>query len=166
MCSHRIEYSSICAHAPRKRQKFRGLLGSSGMRGKVSRFFPSPPSYIHGFPTLQNSYECFNESFAFLTWILLKTVISIYSEMDKSTLLTQVCADFSFPRWPCSHRRRSSYTVEVSPRQNSWITNCFLVSVFCKLLPNPLEKPSRFFATTVKYFRQIFHHVNFSGVKV
>ena len=25
-------------------EKFRGLLGSSGMRGKVSRFFPSPPS--------------------------------------------------------------------------------------------------------------------------
>jgi len=48
-------------------EKFRGLLGSSGMRGKFSRFFPSPPSYIHGFPTLQNSYECFNESFVFLT---------------------------------------------------------------------------------------------------
>ena len=27
-------------------EKFRGLLGSSGMRGKVSRFFPSPPSYM------------------------------------------------------------------------------------------------------------------------
>ena len=47
-------------------EKFRGLLGSSGMRGKVLQFFPSPPSYIHGFPTLQNSYEHFNENFAFL----------------------------------------------------------------------------------------------------
>jgi len=47
-------------------EKFRGLLSSSGMRGKVSQFFPSPPSYIHGFPTLQNSYERFNENFAFL----------------------------------------------------------------------------------------------------
>ena len=27
-------------------EKFRGLLGSSGMRGKVSWFFPSPPSYM------------------------------------------------------------------------------------------------------------------------
>jgi len=27
-------------------EKFRGLLGSSGMWGKVSRFFPSPPSYM------------------------------------------------------------------------------------------------------------------------
>ena len=27
-------------------EKFRGLLGSSGMQGKVSRFFPSLPSYM------------------------------------------------------------------------------------------------------------------------
>ena len=27
-------------------EKFRGLLGSSGMQGKVSRFFPSPLSYM------------------------------------------------------------------------------------------------------------------------
>jgi len=27
-------------------EKFCGLLGSSGMRGKVLRFFPSPPSYM------------------------------------------------------------------------------------------------------------------------
>ena len=27
-------------------EKFCGLLGSSGMQGKVSRFFPSPPSYM------------------------------------------------------------------------------------------------------------------------
>ena len=47
-------------------EKFRTLLGLSGMRGKVLQFFPSPLSLIHGFPTLQNSYECFNESFAFL----------------------------------------------------------------------------------------------------
>jgi len=30
-------------------EKFRGLLSSSGMQGKVSQFFPLPPSYIHGF---------------------------------------------------------------------------------------------------------------------
>ena len=46
-------------------EKFRGLLCSSGMRGKVCDFFP--PSLIHGFPTLQNSYQCFNESFVLLT---------------------------------------------------------------------------------------------------
>ena len=49
-----------------KGEKFRGLLGSSGMQGKALQFFPSPPLYIHGFPTLQNSYERFNKSFAFL----------------------------------------------------------------------------------------------------
>jgi len=36
-------------------EKFRGLLGSSGMWGKVLQFFPSPHSYIHGFPIPQNS---------------------------------------------------------------------------------------------------------------
>jgi len=48
-------------------EKFRSLLGSSDMRGKVLQFFPSSPSYTHGFPTLQNSYERFNKSFVFLT---------------------------------------------------------------------------------------------------
>ena len=48
-------------------ENFRGLLGSSGMWGEIFAIFPSPPSYIHGFPTLQNNYKRFNESFAFLT---------------------------------------------------------------------------------------------------
>ena len=34
-------------------EKFCGLLGSSGMWGKFRDFFPSPLSYIHGFPTLR-----------------------------------------------------------------------------------------------------------------
>ena len=38
-------------HKSFKGEKSCGLLGSSGMWGKVSRLFPSPPSYIHGFPT-------------------------------------------------------------------------------------------------------------------
>jgi len=38
-------------------EKFRGLQGSSGMRGKVSRIFSSSSSYIHGFPTLQQAFQ-------------------------------------------------------------------------------------------------------------
>ena len=35
-------------------EKFRGLLSSSGMRGKVSRFFPLPPSYMSELSEEQN----------------------------------------------------------------------------------------------------------------
>ena len=47
------------------------------MWGKVLRFFFITTFINSWFPTLPNSYERFNESFAFLMWILLKTVISI-----------------------------------------------------------------------------------------
>ena len=59
-------------------------------RGKVSRFFFR--HHLHAFMVLQNSYESFNESFAFLT---LKLSLAC-SETDESTLLTHVCADFTF----------------------------------------------------------------------
>ena len=125
-----------------KRQKFRGW--------KVLWFFPSPPSYIHGFPTLQNSYERFNESFAFL---MLKLSLA-YLEMDESTLLTHVCADFMLPGWPCSHRRRRA-TVEVSPRWNRLLTASSLASPASYFLIS-WQKPSRFFTTTVEYFLKYF----------
>jgi len=35
-------------------EKFLGLLSSSGRRGKVSRFFPSPPSYMSEHSEEQN----------------------------------------------------------------------------------------------------------------
>jgi len=77
-------------------EKFHCLLGSSGMRVKVLQFFPSPPSYIHGFPTLQNSYERFNENFTFLRWILLKTVISILGNGREYITDTSVCRFHAF----------------------------------------------------------------------
>ena len=42
-----------------KGEKFRDLLGPSGMWGKILQFFPSPPSYIHGFPTLPKQLQAF-----------------------------------------------------------------------------------------------------------
>jgi len=41
-------------------EKFRGLLGSSGMQGKVSRFFPPPPSYM---PELSEEQKFSSENF-------------------------------------------------------------------------------------------------------
>ena len=113
------------------------------MWGKVSRFFSSPPSYIHGFSTLQNSYERFNKSFAFLTWILLKTVNSILG--NGREYITDVCVQIShFPGWPCSHRKRKA-TVEVSPRWNRSLTASLLASTnFISW-----QKPARFFTITV-----------------
>ena len=69
-----------------KQQKFLGLLSSSGIWEKALQFFP----WLYGFLTLQNSYECFNESFVLLMWIILKTIISIL-ESDKSSHITDTC---------------------------------------------------------------------------
>ena len=75
-------------------------MGLSGIRETFRDFFPSPPLYIHGFPTLQNSYESFNESFACLT----KCV--------------QISHFPLFPGWLCSHRRRRA-TVKVVSAQTT-----------------------------------------------
>ena len=128
---------------------------------KFCDFFPSPPSLFHGFPTVQNSYECFNESFMFLTWTLIKTVISIYSEMDKSKLLTKVCADFSFPRWPCSHRRRRAIQLKWVQDKTAGLLTASLLASSASYFLISWQKPSRFFTTTVECFLWIFH-----GVKV
>ena len=134
-------------------EKFRGLLGSSGMRGKVSRFF-SITTFIHSWfsnstkqlQVFQESYECFNESFAFLTWILLKTVISILR--NGREYITDMCMQISrFPGWPCSHRRRA--TVEVSSRWKRSLTTSLLASSASYFLIS-WQKPSRFFATTME----------------
>ena len=70
-----------------KGEKFCGLLGSSGIQGKVSQFFFIPPSYIHGFPTLQNSYEHFNK----FRIPLLKTVTSMLGIGQQYITDTCVC---------------------------------------------------------------------------
>jgi len=93
------------------------------------------------------------------------SVISIYSEMDKSTLLTQMCADFSFPRWPCSHRRRRAIQLKWVQDKTAGSLTASLLASFASYLLISWQKPSRFFATTVKYFPQIFNGVNFQRSK-
>ena len=93
---NRVVYEYTVNNKSFEGEKFCDFLDSSGMRGKVSRFFLSPPSYIHGFPTLQNSYERFNENFEFLMWILLKTVISILGNGQEYIIKTCVCRFHTF----------------------------------------------------------------------
>ena len=119
-------------------EKFCGLLGSSGMWGKVLWFFPSPPSYIHGFPAVQNSYKHFNESFAFLMWILLETVISILGNGREYNTDTCLGADFTVSRMTMQSQEEKSYSWSESEMKQ--IADCFLVRLFCKLLPNLLAE--------------------------
>jgi len=61
-----------------------------------------------------------------------------YSEMDESTLLTHVCADFTLSRITMQSQEEKSYNWSASEMKQ--ITNRFLVSFFCKLLPNLLAE--------------------------
>jgi len=143
---------------------FCGLLGSSGMWGKVLQFFPSPPSFIHGFPTMQTSYESFNESFAFFTWILLKTVISILGNGQEHIIDTYVSRFHAFQDEHAVTGREELATVEVSPRWNRLLTAFFWASSASYFLIS-WQKPSRFFAIIVEYFSKFFHGVNFQRSK-
>ena len=111
------------------------------------------------FQLYKNSYECFNESFAFLMWILIKLSLMAYSEMDENTLLTHVCADFTLSGMtvPCCHRRRKhgKATVEVSQRWNRWLTASLLASsASCFLIP--WQKPSSHYCGTFPLIFQNF----------
>jgi len=73
-------------------EKFHGLLGSSGMWGKVSRFFHH---HLHTFMVFQLyktatsvSTKVSHSSREFSLKLSL-----VYLEMDESTLLTHMCAD-------------------------------------------------------------------------
>jgi len=122
----------------RKRQKLWGwkVLWFAGLIRYVEKSFVifSITTLIHGFPALQNSYKHFNESFAFLTWIFLNTILNI---MDESTLLTHVCSDFTLSRMTMQSQEKSYSWSESEMKQ---ITNRSLVSFFWKLLPNLLAE--------------------------
>ena len=136
----------------------------------VSQFFLSPPLYVHGFSTLVNSNKCFNKSFAFLMWILLKIVISIasYSENNWTKVhYWHMCEQISrFPGWPCSHRRRRAID-EVNLRWKRLLT-AFLLAFSANYFLISWQKPTRFFTTTVQYFLEyfkFFHGLNFQWSK-
>ena len=142
-----------------KGEKFRGLLGSSVMWGKVSRFFFFITTFIHSW--FSNSTKqlrafqrklCVNSSGEFS----LKTVISILGNGREYFTDTCVCR-FHEETW-----EEKSYS-----GSESELTASLFVSFFCKLLIS-WQKPSRLFATTVEYFLKYvkkFYGVNFQRSK-
>ena len=164
-CSYKNYYSFLANYFYnyRKWQKFlgwkvsRSLLGSSGKWGKVSWFYLHN-YYTHGFPTLKNmqlQYERFNESFALLTRILLKAVISILRNVR------EYITDARVRRFQDDHavteRRRA--TVEVSPRWNRLLTTSLLVSSVSYFLISWQKDSS-------PLLWNVSHGVNFQWVKV
>ena len=141
-CKHYRTSFLMCTY--RKRQKFRGWKVSwfAGMRGKVSRFFPSLPPYIHGFQLYKTATSVSTKASHSSREFSLKLSLT-YWEMDERTLL-DTCVQISrFPGWPCSQQEEKRYSW--SEFEMKQITNHFLVSFFCKLIPG-------FFATTMEYF--------------
>jgi len=124
---------------------------------KVSRVKSFTVCWVH-----QVCGEKFHDFFhyylhAFMVFQLYKTATSVstktlrssrefflklslaYSEMDKSTLLTHVCADFTLSRMTMqSQLQEKSYSWSESEMKQ--IANRFLISFFCKLLPNLLAE--------------------------
>ena len=112
-------------------EKFRGLLGSSGMRGKVLQFFHH---HLHTFMV----FQLYKTSISTKTWILLKTVISILGNWWESTLMCD-CV-YRFHIFQNDHAVTGLYSWSESEMKQ--ITNSFLISFFCKLFPNLLAETS------------------------
>ena len=101
--------------------------------------------HIHGFPTLKNSYQRFDEGFTFLTWIL-KAVISILGNGREYITGTCVCRFHAF---------QDDHAVTGGEElQLKWVrdntdprANRFLVSFFASYFLISWQKPSRLFAT-------------------
>ena len=117
-------------------EKFHGLLDSSGMWGKVLRFFPSPPSCIHGFHLYTTATSVSTK--ASHKFSLKLSLAYLYLEMDESIWLTHVCADFTLSRITMESQEEESYSSSESKMKQ--IANCFFVCFFCRLLPNFLAE--------------------------
>ena len=97
-------------------ENFLGLLGSSGMWGKVLRFFPSPCTFIHSWLSVYKTATSISmKASRFSSELSLKLSLA-YSEMNESTLLTwvTVCADFTFSRM----------TMQSQEKIYSWSASC------------------------------------------
>ena len=112
-------------------EKFCSLLGSSGTWEKFHSFFPSPPSYIHGFPNHTSNFSKQLQMFQlkFHDQLSLKTFISILGN-GREYVATCVCKLHVFQG---DHAVKSYSWSESEMKQ---MASCFHVSFFCKLLPN------------------------------
>ena len=89
-----------------------------------------------------------------------------YSEMDESTILTHVCADFTLSRMACSHKRRRATVKESEMKQ---IANRFLVASSASyILPNLLAETLQILCHYCGIFPRIFqffYGINFQRSK-
>ena len=122
--------------------------------------------HLHTFMVFQlhkKSYERFNKSFAFLTWILLKTVISILRNGREYITDAFVCTFHAFQ----DDHAVTGEELQLK-RWSKSLTASLLASSACYFLIS-WQKPSRFSATTVEYFLEYFKFFmvsTFSGAKV
>jgi len=126
-----VHHSDIPWMISFKGEKFHSLLGSLDMWGKVLWFFH------HNLHTSSSTKQLwvFQRK---LTWILLKTVISILGNGQEYITDTCVCADFTLSRMAVQSPEKKSYSWSESEIKQ--FASRFLVSFFCKLLPNLLAE--------------------------
>ena len=79
-----------------------------------------------------------------------------YSEMDKSTFLTHVCADFTLSRMTMQSKEEESYSGSESEMKQICALTASLLASSASYFLISWQKPSRFFATTVEYFLEYF----------
>ena len=143
-------------------EKFSSLLGSSGMWGKVLRFFPSPPSYTSMvFQLYKTAMSVSTRASHSSREFSLKLPLA-YSEMDENTLLTHLCANFKLSRITMQSQEESFMQLKpaVSPRWNRSLTASLLassVSYFLISWQNPLDSSPLLW--------NISHGVNFQRSK-
>ena len=143
-------------------EKFRGLLGSSGMRGKVLRFFPSPPSYIHGFSISTKTATSVSTKTSRSSGEFSLKLSLAYLEMDESTLLTHVCADFTLFRMIMQSQEEKSYSgSESKVKQIRALTASLLASSTSYFLIS-WQEPSRFSPLLWNTWCQLSGEQNFS----
>ena len=151
----------FCKNIYHKRQKFRGWKVSrfAGFIRYVSFAIFSITTFVHSwFSNSTKHLWAFHESFVFLTWILLKTVISILRNGQEYIADTCVHISCFDSRMTMQSQEEKSYSWSESEMKQ--ITNHFLVSFFCKLL-NPLDSSPLLWNIS----SNIFHVVNFQWSK-
>ena len=152
----------FCKNIYHNRQKFQGwkVLRFAGFIRYVSFVIFSITTFVHSwFSKSTKQLRAFHESFVFLTWILLKTVISILG--NGREYIADMCVHISRfdSRMTMQSQEEKSYSW--SEPEIKQIVNHFLVSFFCKLL-NPLDSLPLLWNIS----SNIFHVVNFQRSKI
>jgi len=150
--------SILLLHNYRKRQKFRGwkvswFAGFIRYAGKSFAIF-SITTFIHSWFSKTATSVSTKTSHSSGEFSLKLSLA--YSQMDESTLLTHVCANFTLSRMTMKSQKEKSYSgIESEMKQIRALTTSLLASSASYFLIS-WQKPSRFFATTMEYFLEYF----------